>query len=119
MGNDLLGIINPPNWEVLLPLVFQVLIVSYVIAWSWQRIIGSQAERLVKGVFVIAAIWGLAYLFRFTLITSLLHTFVPVALISVVIIFQPELRRGLGYLGRMQNLRIDWSLTDAEMEKTK
>ncbi len=119
MGNEFLGMINPPDWKILIPLAFQVLIISYVMAWSWQRIIGSQAERLVKGVLVIAAIWGLAFLFRLTLITSLLHTFVPVALIALVIIFQPELRRGLGYLGRMQNLRIDWSLTDAEMEKTK
>lgn len=117
--NDLLGIINPPNWEVLIPLVIQVLILSYLIAWGWQRIIGSHAERLVKGVLVVAAIWGLAYLFRFTLITSLLQTFVPVVLIALVIVFQPELRRGLSYLGRVQNLKMDWSLTDAETEKTK
>lgn len=116
---DLLDIINPPKWEVLIPLVVQVLMISYLIAWSWQRIIGSNAERLVKGVLVIAAIWGLAYLLHFTLITSLLHTFVPVVLIALVIIFQPELRRGLSHLGRMQSLKIDWSLTDAEMEKTK
>jgi len=116
---DLLGIINPPQWEILIPLVIQVLIISYLIAWSWQRIIGSNAERLVKGVLVIAAIWGLAYVLHFTLITSLLHTFVPVVLIALVIIFQPELRRGLSHLGRMQSLKIDWSLTDAEMEKTK
>lgn len=117
--NDLLGIINPPNWEVLIPLVIQVMIISYIMAWSWQRIIGSAAERIVKGVLVIAAVWGLAYLFRFTLITSLLHTFVPVVLIALIIIFQPELRRGLSHLGRMQSLKVDWSLTDAEMEKTK
>ena len=116
---DLLGIINPPKWEVLIPLVVQVLMISYLIAWSWQRIIGSNAERLVKGVLVVAAIWGLAYLLHFTLITSLLHTFVPVVLIALVIIFQPELRRGLSHLGRMQSLKIDWSLTDAEMVKTK
>lgn len=111
--------INSPNWEVLIPLIIQVIIISYVMAWSWQRIIGSAAERIVKGVLVIAAIWGLAYLFRFTLITSLLHTFVPVVLIALIIIFQPELRRGLSHLGRMQSLKVDWSLTDAEMEKTK
>ncbi|MDZ4835392.1 MAG: diadenylate cyclase CdaA [Candidatus Melainabacteria bacterium] len=117
--NDLLGIINPPNWEVLIPLVIQVMIISYVMLWSWQRIIGSAAERIVKGVLVIAAVWGLAYLFRLTLITSLLHTFVPVVLIALIIIFQPELRRGLSHLGRMQSLKVDWSLTDAEFEKTK
>lgn len=116
---DLLGIVNPPNWGVLIPLVIQVLIISYLIAWGWQRIIGSHAERLVKGVLVVAAIWGLAYLLHFTLITSLLHTFVPVVLIALVIIFQPELRRGLSHLGRMQTMRIDFSLTDAETEKTK
>jgi|GEM_PF-32975 TIGR00159 family protein len=106
------------DYEFLLRLAVQVVIISYALAWGWQRIAGSQAERLVKGVLVLAAIWAIASALKFQLITSLLHTFVPVALIGLVIIFQPELRRGLGHLGRMRTFRFDWSLADADYERT-
>src|SRR5579883_3384587 len=117
--NEVLEMFKAPKWDFLATLVVQVLIISYILAWSWRRIVGTQAERLVKGVLVIAAVWGLSYLLHFTLIISLLHTFVPVALIGLVIIFQPELRRGLGHLGRMQTFRLDWSLADADKERTR
>lgn len=106
------------DYEFLLRLAVQVVIISYALAWGWQRIAGSQAERLVKGVLVLAAFWAIASALKFQLITSLLHTFVPVALIGLVIIFQPELRRGLGHLGRMRTFRLDWSLADADYERT-
>lgn len=106
------------DYEFLLRLAVQVVIISYALAWGWQRIAGSQAERLVKGVLVLAAFWAIASALKFQLITSLLHTFVPVALIGLVIIFQPELRRGLGHLGRMRTFRFDWSLADADYERT-
>lgn len=111
--DNLSELFTPSNLQVLGGLIVQVFIISYLLAWLWQRIVGTQAERLVKGVLVLAAIWGLASFFKLTLITSLLHTFVPVALIALVIIFQPELRRGLGHLGRMQTFKLDWSLSDS------
>lgn len=93
---------------------FQVLIIGWILFWLWRRIVGSQAERLVKGVLVLAGIWAICLAFGFTLITSLLQLLVPVALIALVVIFQPELRRGLSHLGKVQTLRFDLSLTDAD-----
>ncbi len=117
--DEFLKLLHEHNGELLFKLFIQVLIISYCITWSWQRIVGSQAERLVKGVLVLAGIWGVSSLFGFTLITNLLHLLVPVAFLALVVIFQPELRRGLGYLGKMQTLKFDWSLTDADQERTK
>ena len=95
-------------------MVAQVLILSYVGIWSWKRIVGTQAERLLKGLLVIAGIWLIASFLQFTLITTILSTLLPVALIALVIIFQPELRRGLGYLGKVNTFKFDLSLTSVE-----
>lgn len=92
----------------------QVAIISYAVIWAWKRIVGSQAERLVKGVLVLASIWGMASILQFDLITYLLQTIFPVAVLALVIIFQPELRRGLGHLGKVNTLRFDFSLTGLE-----
>ncbi len=116
---ELLKLLHEHNGELLFKLFIQVLAISYCITWIWQRIVGSQAERLVKGVLVLAGIWGISSLFGFSLITNLLHLLVPVAFLALVVIFQPELRRGLGHLGRMRTLKFDWSLADADQERTK
>lgn len=95
-------------------MIAQIAIISYIVIWGWKRIVGSQAERLVKGILVLAAIWGVASLLQFDLITSLLQMIFPVAVLALVIIFQPELRRGLGHLGKVNTLKFDWSLTGVE-----
>lgn len=95
-------------------MIAQIAIISYFVIWAWKRIVGSQAERLVKGVLVLAGIWGLASLLQFDLITTILQMIFPVAVLALVIIFQPELRRGLGHLGKVNTLKFDFSLTSVE-----
>ena len=41
------------------------------------------------------------------------------AVLALVITFQPEMRRGLGYLGRMEQFRFDISLGNAEVDKSR
>jgi diadenylate cyclase len=107
------------NWLVLCKNFLQVVIIVYGLIWAWRRIIGTQAERLVKGVLVLVIVAIASYFAGFTLITSALQHIIPVAVMAAVIIFQPELRRGLGYLGRMQTFRIDFSLPDtAKVERS-
>jgi len=107
------------NWLVLCKNFLQVVIIVYGLIWAWRRIIGTQAERLVKGVLVLVIIAIASYFAGFTLITSALQHIIPVAVMAGVIIFQPEIRRGLGYLGRMQTFRIDFSLPDTAQEERK
>lgn len=98
--------------------IIQVMIISYATVWMWRRIRGTQAERLVKGILMLAMFWVACHLMGLTIITAILHEMIPVLLIGVVIVFQPELRRGLGYLGRTR-FRVDFSLSDTQVEKTK
>jgi diadenylate cyclase len=104
-------------WETA-KVVFQILIILYALIWLWKRIRGTQAERLVKGIMLLATIWIAAFVMGLTIITAVLKEMFPVLLIGVVIVFQPELRRGLGYLGRTR-FRVDFSLSDTKNEKTK
>lgn len=96
----------------------QLVIIGYAVAWMWKRIRATQAERLVKGIMLLATFWIACHIMGLTIITAILHEMLPVLLIAVVIVFQPELRRGLGYLGRTR-FRIDFSLSDTQSEKAK
>jgi diadenylate cyclase len=107
------------DWRTALKLFVQTVIICYCTVWIWKRILGTQAERLVKGVMVLIGICLLSYFAGFTLITSILQQVIPVAVLALLIIFQPEVRRGLGYLGRMKAFSIDFSLPNSEETKTQ
>lgn len=99
--------------------VIQLVLIGYALAWVWRRIKATQAERLVKGLMVVALIFGVSAWLGLTIITSILQSLIPVAVLALVITFQPEMRRGLGYLGRMERFRFDWSLRNVEVDKSQ
>lgn len=104
------------EWQTVAAVAFQLLIFGYAIVWTWGRIKGTQAERLVKGIVVLTAICLLSWLMHLTLITSLLQQLIPIAVVCLVIIFQPEIRRGLGHLGKT-TFRLDLTLLDTQRQK--
>lgn len=64
---------------------------------------GTHSEKFIKGVFILILIWLFAeFLIKIDLpiIGVFLRTLVMVISFSLVVIFQPELRRFLGYLGQ-------------------
>lgn len=107
------------DWIQLIKTTFQVFVITYSVLWIWGRIVGTQAERLVKGVLFLSAVCLVSYLLGFNIITSILQHLIPVAVMGIVIVFQPEIRRGLGYLGRMRTFKADLSLADSETEKLR
>ena len=116
---DLLPYFSHLRWLSEPKTVVQLLLIAYAGAWVWRRIKGTQAERLVKGLAVVAVIFIVSALLGLTLITSILKSLIPVAVLALVITFQPEMRRGLGYLGRMERFRFDLSLRNVEVDKFK
>lgn len=106
------------DWRSLATLALQLVIIGYAIFWMWNRIRGTQAERLVKGIMVLTSICLLSWVLRLTLITSILQQLIPIAVVSLFIIFQPEIRRGLGHLGHT-SFRVDLSLTNVQKERQK
>lgn len=107
------------DWWALTRLFIELCIILYAIVWLWGRIRGTQAERLVKGLMMLVVICLASWVLGFTLITSILQSLIPVALLGILIIFQPEIRRGLGYLGRGKAFRMDLSLRDSAKHRSR
>lgn len=107
------------DWHLFVSTVIQIFIITYAGLWVWGRIRGTQAERLVKGVIILGVIFLASYFLEFKIITSLLQHIIPVAVMAMFVVFQPEIRRGLGYLGRVKTIRADLSLASSEAEKLK
>jgi len=62
---------------------------------------GTRAVQLLIGVMVLVLIYFVATSLHLTLTTLLLQALFAVALIALVVVFQPELRRALGQIGQL------------------
>lgn len=114
--NGFWGAARIVDWVGLVKVAFELIIIGYAAIWIWSRIKGTQAERLVKGVMVLFTICILSWVTGLTLITAVLQQLIPVFVLALLIIFQPEIRRGLGYLGKSA-FRVDLSIGDTDKER--
>src|SRR6266508_3971492 len=81
--------------------VVDIFLVGVFLYYVFVLIRGTRAVQLLLGVLVLAAIYGIAVRFNLT-VTALVLQFLSVAaLVALPVIFQPELRRALGQLGRL------------------
>ncbi len=79
--------------------VLDILMVALVFYGLFRLFQGTQAVALLRGITVIALIFVLAAS-RFTAFGWLLKNALPMVLVAIPVIFQPELRRALERLGR-------------------
>lgn len=80
--------------------LLQFLIVFVIVSWLYFKIHGTYVAQLLKGVAVILAFYLLAGIFGFTIISGILQAILQISIIGFIILFQPELRRLLVYLGQ-------------------
>ena len=85
--------------------ISEILIIAILIFTFYKKFIkNTQAEKLVKGLLFLAFGWILAeVLIRFDLIILgvFLKSLITLISLSLIVIFQPELRRFLSYLGQV------------------
>ncbi|HBV67846.1 MAG TPA: TIGR00159 family protein [Clostridiales bacterium] len=75
-------------------------IVYYVLYHGYLLIRDMRAKQLVKGIVLLIALIPISDLFELHMVKYILnHTF-QVGVIALVIVFQPEIRRALEYIGR-------------------
>lgn len=79
--------------------VLDIVMVALVFYGLFRLFQGTQAIALLRGILVIALIFVLAAS-RFTAFGWLLKNALPMVLVAIPVIFQPELRRALERLGR-------------------
>ncbi|MBR2338442.1 MAG: diadenylate cyclase CdaA [Clostridia bacterium] len=94
--NNVLNFIKNYQWFTD---TLDIFLVAFTIYWLFKLIRDSRAEQLLKGFALLGLAYGIAYLFGLTAIKYLLQILFDNALIVLVVIFQPELRRALEQVG--------------------
>lgn len=84
--------------------VIEICFIAITLLLVYQRFIrNTQSEKLVKGLFFLALAWIIAQVLIYLnikIIGGFIQLLVAVVTLSLIVIFQPELRRLLGYLGQ-------------------
>ncbi len=84
--------------------MLEILVIAIVLLVFYKKFIkNTQSEKFVKGAFVLVFLWIFSeILVRFDLkiIGVFLKSVVTLVSLGLIVIFQPELRRFLGYLGQ-------------------
>ncbi|KRL74504.1 hypothetical protein FC54_GL001335 [Ligilactobacillus saerimneri DSM 16049] len=87
------------NWHTLVNLV-DIMVVWYVIYKLMMLLRGTKAVQLFKGVVVILVIKLIAWYFNLETVSWIMDQIINWGIIAIIVIFQPEIRRGLEHLGR-------------------
>jgi diadenylate cyclase len=93
-----------------------------IIAFVVYKILGflreTRAEQLVKGLLVLIAVTFLSGVLHLYALNWLLNKTMQFGVIALVIVFQPELRRALEFVGRSRILRPQFGVLDKEKAKS-
>jgi uncharacterized protein (TIGR00159 family) len=89
-----IGFLDIRIWDL-----FDILIVGWLFYQIYKLLRGSIAFNIFIGMAMLYVAWWLVQILQMNLLSLLLGQFVSVGVIVVAIIFQPEIRRFLLYLG--------------------
>ncbi len=98
--------------------VLDILIVAFVVYKIMEFIKETRAQQLVKGLLFLVLATFLSGQLHFYTLNWILRGTMTIGMIALVIIFQPELRRGLEYVGR-HKINIKSPLGEVDKEKAK
>ena len=117
-------------WNAFLQLLHQfqwsdaldILLVSFIIYNGIKLVRETRAGQLVKGILVLLAIWGFSYILKLVMMETLLAYLFQYALILLMIVFQPEIRRALEQIGRSEIGKKGWlsgGISDERLRLTR
>lgn len=97
-------IISPLQWSLSWVNIFEIAFIACILFFVYQKFIkNTQSEKLVKGLFFLVFAWifsEILILIDLRILGVFLKSLVTLISLSLIVIFQPELRRLLGYLGQ-------------------
>ena len=98
---DILGQLK---WSLTWINIIEILIIAATLFLFYRKFIkNTQSEKLVKGIFILIFMWIMSEvltLINLSILGLFMKGMVTVIALSLIVIFQPELRRFLGYLGQ-------------------
>ncbi len=80
--------------------IIDILIVAYFIYKGITLLRETRAATLVKGIVILIVAMQLSSLFKLYLVNYILRNAMQVGFIALIVMFQPEMRRGLEKVGR-------------------
>lgn len=80
--------------------IFDILIVAMAFYKLFMLIRETRAEQLIKGIFILFTLTKVSEWLELYTLNFILDTAMTVGVIAILIVFQPELRRALEYIGR-------------------
>lgn len=75
-------------------------VISYIFYKAYTLIKETRAEQLIKGILLIVLIIPISDVLNLYMLNLLATQTVTIGVLSIIIIFQPEIRRALEHLGR-------------------
>lgn len=80
--------------------VLDILVVAYFFYKAYMLIKETRAEQLLKGILLILMLMPISWFLKLTMVYTILSKTITIGVLSIIIIFQPEIRRALEHLGR-------------------
>ena len=109
MGFQLLDLFKPSTWQtffstyvtsdIIIHLI-DILVVWFVIYKLIMMLNGTKAIQVFKGIAVIIIVRIVSDIIGLTTVSWLMNQVITYGVIAAIVIFQPEVRRGLEHLGR-------------------
>jgi diadenylate cyclase len=102
--------------------LFQIVILTGMIYFVYVKFIRkSHAEQLMKGLFIMlllfVGLWIFANVFHLPMLENIFAAGIQILLIGLIVIFQPELRRMLLFLGQGELFGLPSGLTVSSEEQ--
>ncbi|MFD1392173.1 diadenylate cyclase CdaA [Lacticaseibacillus jixianensis] len=107
---------NILRWSTLTNLI-DILVVWYVVYRLIMLVRGTKAVQLLKGVLVIVVIKAVSLVLQLHTVGYMVDMIITWSVPALVIIFQPEIRRGLEHLGRGSIL--PWTKNDEHQQEER
>lgn len=83
-----------------------ILLIAILLYWLYRLLRGTGAVKIFWGVFIIFIVWNIASYYHLTMFSGLLGQIFSVGLIALIIIYQPEIRKFLAYIGNTRLTRF-------------
>ena len=98
--------------------IFDILIISFIVYKILGFIQETRAQQLVKGLLMLVAAFFLSDVLNLYALNWILRQTMTLGVIALVVVFQPELRRGLEYVGRSKIVKAPFGQLDRETSLT-
>ena len=80
--------------------IVDIAIIAYVVYKLFSILKDTRAEQVLKGLIFVLIFASIADMLNINTVSWVMNQFLTVSLVFIIVVFQPELRRALEYIGR-------------------